>query len=329
MHSANILTNEALYKQALLDDYLDLLYSVRNFHMTKYIYGLSDGKDHYADLMQHPSYYLKGSDQNLLNAIADTDILKKYNGSNLFEIGPGCDEVLKIKTFPLINSIKPKRYIAVDFAEIYAEQASEYVACNTKLDTWYIVCDAFKSMPIFQSKSATVVVVLGSTFGNLSDAELQVFFKYLSANMRKGDAVMFTVDYCHDVNLLRAAYGNSSMNQLIKNVMRNFKAELGLENFDPEHFKLKFHFNDRKSTVEMGLVATRAQQFSVLDHKIAIEEGKEYNVSQSRKFQNYMINNLAMRYGLELTLEYKLPNNYMRFIVLTKSCSSSGRAAYQ
>lgn len=320
MHNPFISPNEHLQKQGFLDDYLDLLYSVKNFHMTKYVYGSNDGKDHYADLMQYPQYYLKKSDAELLSAIVNTDLLKSCYGANLFEIGPGSADVLKVKTLPLIESIKPKQYIAVDFEEAYAEQASESVAWQTGLDTWYMVCDAFKSMPILQSKSPTVVAVLGSTFGNLSDAELQLFFKYLGSNMRKGDSIIFTVDYCHDANLLQAAYGNLHMQQLIRNVMRNLKGEFNLENFDPESFNLKFHWNDRKSVVEMGLVATKAQKFLLQGYEIEIEDGKEYSVAQSRKFQSYMINNLAMRYGFELTVEHKLPNNYMRLIVLTKSC---------
>ncbi|MDF3047757.1 MAG: egtD [Candidatus Midichloriaceae bacterium] len=309
-----------LLQQGSLEDYLDFLYQIRKFHMTKYLYNSLDGVDHYSEVVKFKDYYLKQHDIDLLGSLTKNSALGKYHNCIIFEIGPGCPETLKTKTIPLVDAFKPKQYVAVDFTASYAEQASDTMSKErSSIYTWYTVCDAFKALPILQSKTPSIIAVLGSTLGNLSDAELRAFFRYLGNNLRKGDGLLFTADSCLDEEMLLRAYNNPHMEGLVKNIMRNLKHEFNISSLNPELFTLQVNWNRGEKSVELNLIATHKQSFMLDGYEINIEEGAQYGVSKSHKFQAHEINNLAMRYGFRVELIHTLPGNNMKFVLIEKA----------
>jgi L-histidine N-alpha-methyltransferase len=310
---------QELLRQNSLEDYLDFLYQIRNFHMTKYLYNSHSEVDHYGEVVKFKDYYLKQHDVKLLGSLTEAPAFDKYRGCIMFEIGPGCPETIKAKTIPLVDAFKPKQYVAVDFTASYAEQASDTVAKEAHgIYAWYTVCDAFKSLPILQSKTPSVIAILGSTLGNLSDAELRAFFRYLGNNMRRGDALVFTVDSCLDKEMLLSAYSHPYMEGLVKNVMRNLKNEFDISSLNPELFTLQVNWNRGEKSIEMNLMATHKQSFALDGYEINIEEGARYGVAKSHKFHANEINNLAMRYGFKVELIHTLPGNNMKFVLIEK-----------
>lgn len=303
----------------ILDDYLDFFYEIRKFHMSRYMYGPNSAKiDWYKVLISKDYYYLKNKDSVLISSYTKLYKNSFFKGCTLYEIGPGVDESLENKTLPIINNIQPNKYVSIDISEYYSKQAAAFIRNKADILTDNLVSDAFNTLPNFNSKNQKLIVILGSTIGNLTDVELHNFFKSLSLRTSKNDGLLLTFDSQNDIVKLNSAYNNYYTHQLMLNIMRNFKENFDIKSFDAEAFDLSFNFNESKGIIELGLKSLKDQVFKLNEHTIRLHKNNLLSSVMSRKFNISYLNRFMIRYGFKNFQNYSIKNNPVKLAIFLK-----------
>jgi len=181
-----------------------------------------------------------------------------------------------------------------------------------------IEADAFSDLPIAHHDKK-LIILIGSTLGNLVDQDLSHFLSMLNKTLKIGEHFLITVDTCNDQALLKAYYDNTYLKELCLNVMRCLKDQILYDQkFDPELFSFKYHWNTEKGQVELRLQAEAMQHFMLENQPIVIAKSQEYHILTSRKFSIESLSKLAEQYGFRVTFTHSIENNYMLLAVLEK-----------
>lgn len=300
-----------------IDNFLELFSGTSKGHLTKYIYYSRD-VDWFMLFVNTPQCYIQPHDRELINSLTQDNIPLNLRNNHIFEIGAGCKETVLSKSVPIVSALSGQSYTAIDIHHDYAFNASDTVKNFTNIPCNAIEADAFYNLPIAHNDNK-IVMLIGSTLGNLVDNDLSHFLKMLNGCLKLGEHFLFTVDTCHDEALLKAYYDNIYLKELCLNIMRFLKDKaLADQHFNPELFSLVYNWNKEKEQVELSLKAEASQGLMLDGEPISIEKEQSYHVLTSRKFSIQSISKLAEQYGFKLSFSYSIPNNHMLLAAIEK-----------
>jgi L-histidine N-alpha-methyltransferase len=178
--------------------------------------------------------------------------------------------------------------------------------------------DSFQVLPCI---SPALIIFLGSTLGNFTPAEEQVFWHDISASMQPGDYFLLGIDLIKEVQILEAAYNDAAgiTAAFSKNYLARMNRELGCE-IDMEAVDPLAYFNAGESRIEIYLEFLNHQTLYLkpTGATFFIEKGERILIEISRKFQLDEMANALRNYGFRTIQSYTDENRWFALLLLQK-----------
>ena len=239
-----------------------------------------------------PEYYLTRAESALLKAHA-AGIAQRSQARCLVEIGSG----MARKTGSLLRAIGARTlspvYVPFDIApEPIRESARGLLAAHPTLRVRGIVGDfAHECLRLSRGLSASdgpaLFAFLGSTIGNLDEAEAPALLRTIASLMNKNDRFLLGLDRVKDPRTIALAYNDAQgvTAAFNKNVLSVLARELDGQ-IDEGAFDHLALYDETRERVEMYLVSQRAQVMTLCsgDVHIELERGERVMTEISRKF---------------------------------------------
>ncbi len=273
----------------------------------KYFYD-AQGSRLFERITALPEYYLTRTEQLILSDCA-RDLARRMGPTDLVELGSGSSR----KTRTIIDAVleaSPARssllYVPIDVSEAALEEsASALVAAYPRLAVNGLVSTYEGGLAALPPRLAPrrLMLFLGSTIGNLDDAESTAFFAAVGAALAPGDALLLGFDLVKTPGIIEAAYNDAqgvtaafNLNML-RHLNRRFDGD-----FDLARFRHHAFFNTEASRIEMHLASADAQTVRLrkLGLTARFEAGETIRTEISRKFRFAGMAETVGRHGFAL-----------------------------
>ena len=273
----------------------------------KYFYD-AQGSRLFERITALPEYYLTRTEQLILSDCA-RDLAQRMEPADLVELGSGSAR----KTRTIIDALleaapakSPLLYVPIDVSEAALEEsASALVAAYPRLTVSGLVATYEGGLAALPPRLAPrrLMLFLGSTIGNLDDAESAAFFAAVAAALSPGDALLLGFDLAKTPGVIEAAYNDAqgvtaafNLNML-RHLNRRFDGD-----FDLARFRHHAFFNAAASRIEMHLVSAGAQAVRLRKLGLAARfaAGETIRTEISRKFRAAAMAEAVSRHGFAL-----------------------------
>jgi dimethylhistidine N-methyltransferase len=205
-------------------------------------------------------------------------------GGTLIEYGSGDS----LKTRLLIRALRPAAYVPVDISEDALRHAASRLRREFPgLDILAVTGDFSRPLkiPVAQGKGRRVVYFPGSTIGNLTPQEAQVFLRMTRGQVGPSGAMLVGVDLKKDANVLHAAYNDAKgvTAAFNLNLLERINCELQGD-FDLGRFRHYAFYNAALGRIEMHLVSLLRQNVNVGRYRFGFEAGETIHTENSCKY---------------------------------------------
>lgn len=251
-------------------------------------------------------YYPTRTEEAILAAHAPA-IIARAGPSELLELGSGSAR----KTRRLIEAMRdaapdgPLRYTPIDVSgEILKDSSRAMLEAVPGLEIHGLIGtyeQALAALPA-PAHGRRLLIFLGSTIGNLSPAETDVFLAGVRGALAPGDHFLVGFDLQKDVSVIEAAYNDAkgvtadfNLNML-RHLNRRFDGNFELDRFVHEAF-----YNSQEDRIEMHLRSLDEQRVTLgaLGLEIAFARGESVRTEISRKFDLDAVATVFRADGLE------------------------------
>lgn len=273
----------------------------------KYFYD-AQGSRLFERITALPEYYLTRTEQLILSDCA-RDLAQRMGPADLVELGSGSAR----KTRTIIDALleaapakSPLLYVPIDVSEAALEEsASALVAAYSRLSVSGLVSTYEGGLAALPPRLSPrrLMLFLGSTIGNLDDAESAAFFAAVAAALAPGDALLLGFDLVKTPGIIEAAYNDAqgvtaafNLNML-RHLNRRFDGD-----FDLARFRHRAFFNAEASRIEMHLASADGQTVRLrkLGLTARFEAGETIRTEISRKFRAAAMAEAVSRHGFTL-----------------------------
>jgi L-histidine Nalpha-methyltransferase len=250
-----------------------------------------------------PEYYLTRIEMDILRTHARTimDFFLRATG-DLVDMGSGSD----LKARELIRAMAPSpagrfRYIPVDIShEGLALSCRGLLRDFAGIEVLCIVGD-FTCAPDFLPRGRKLICFFGSTLGNFPPVEAVSLLGGFARSMGPDDRLLVGMDMLKPVEIIEAAYNDSSgvTAQFNLNVLGHVNDRLHAD-FVPGDFEHVAFFNRDQHQVEMHLRAVRPMEVRIGDIglTVPIARGETIRTEISRKFSRTAAEEMFCAAGL-------------------------------
>ncbi|MCB1020802.1 MAG: L-histidine N(alpha)-methyltransferase [Bryobacterales bacterium] len=261
------------------------------------------GSELFERITHTPEYYPTRTEIALLEEHA-SEIATRFGPSPLvIELGSGASRKIRILLDALAG--KPARYLALDISRDHLIDSAEALAdAYPNLDVWAVCADYTRPLPLpaeaLEGAGRRVAFFPGSTIGNFSAAEAELFLRSMARMVGKGGAMLLGADLVKDPAVLDAAYNDEAglTAEFNLNLLRRLNRETGA-GFDLSAFRHKAFYDAAKGRIEMHLVSLVDQTVDVAGHPIRFRAGETIHTESSHKFTLEGVRALASRCGFE------------------------------
>lgn len=307
-----ILKNQSQYqyKSKVQKDAFDFFSGRRSGHIGYLQYGTTEykndpvcGSEIWSKFRHIQDYYLTNEDDGLIKEIIPYISNINLDVETFIDLGPGDYESLLSKTQPLVNASKANRYIAIDMAEIYAQDAARFVATNCAVKSQAVVSDFLQaSINIKQEKA--LLFMGGSTISNIPvGIEVKDATLYLSAQLAKYRSCVDNKSYMligfdsnQDEETLDAAYQNHVHSSLVENALFHIHRDTNIS-FDPSNFKYKGIWIVSEHRYAHCVKVLDSASVNSGFEKISLKKGQILHVDNSYKFPVSILKKAATNAG--------------------------------
>ena len=247
------------------------------------------GSELFEQICDLPEYYLTRTETAILQKYA-REIARMTGPCELVELGSGSSTKTRILLDAYNQLGYPLHYLPIDVsAGILESSARQLLADYPSLQVHALASTyelALKQLFPTQLPSR-MICFIGSTLGNLTPSECDVFFSQITGALHPGEYFLLGIDLQKPKQLLEAAYNDSqgvtaafNLNML-QHLNWRFKG-----NFDTQMFEHLAFYNETQHQIEMHLKSLRSQtvQLRALDLTIAFEPDETILTEISRKF---------------------------------------------
>lgn len=244
-----------------------------------------------------PEYYLTRAERQILANRAGS-VAELAQAGTLIELGSGTSE----KTRLLLDASRRcghlRRIVPFDVDEAtLAIAARELNQRYPEVDVTGIAGDFERHLDAICMPDRKLVILLGSTIGNLLPAGRACLLEDLARNLNRGDSFLLGVDLVKSAGDIEAAYNDSGgiSAEFNLNVLRVLNRKLD-GNFDLDRFEHVASFNHESERMDMWLRSTTKQQVKLraIDLHVNFDESERLHTEISAKFR---------RSGIERELE--------------------------
>jgi L-histidine N-alpha-methyltransferase len=248
-----------------------------------------------------PEYYLTRTERLLLSTRMPKWMAVLRPGA-LVELGAGNAD----KTRTILDAMRAARadvvYVPVDVSAAFLDETAESLRREyPDLTVEPVVADFATGLRLPRSLPRPILYAfLGSTIGNLEDAEATELLTRLRRGMAPADRLLLGADLVKDVAVIEAAYNdaNGVTAEFNRNMLRVLNHELGA-NFDSTAFAHRAFFSDRAGRIEMHLVAIEDQTVTIPGvGRLTVPAGDSIRTEISNKYTPRRLTRILAAAGL-------------------------------
>ena len=253
----------------------------------RYLYDAA-GSHIFERICEQPEYYLTRTEGAILAAVG-LDIALRTGSITLVELGSGSSIKTRLLLDAYCELYGSAGYTPVDISNSILEHARDELAASlpdvqvAPLNSTYD--DAF---PIFKEHSPAMLLFLGSTLGNLNEAESLDFWERVAANLSPGDYCLLGLDINEDTAAIDAAYNDAAgwSEAFTRNLFERMNRELGSD-VATDAIQHVAAFNRERSRVEIFARFQRAQSIYIepFNRVFEFEAGEQILTEISCKFR--------------------------------------------
>lgn len=269
---------------------------------SKYFYD-ARGSRLFERICELPEYYPTRTELALLARSAG-ELVAACEPGELVELGPGSTRKARLLLDTLARG-RAARYVPIDVSRSMVEAAARTLERDYEgLSVHGIVGDFLGDLDaVPRSRGGRLVAFLGSTIGNLGDAQCQELLSRVRRLLGEGDRFLLGTDLVKDRSTLVPAYDDALgiTAEFNRNILRVVSRELDGD-LVPERFDHVATWNEPLSRIELRLrarVAHRAR-LSAIGLDVAFSEGETILTEISRKWTRASVTALLAGSGLEL-----------------------------
>ena len=284
----------------------------------KYFYD-AHGSYLFEQICLQPEYYQTRTELSILEMAAPV-VITDLKPDILIEFGPGNIQKVKVLLNALRHVKKGARYIPVDVCQPVLESAARDVtALYPDMTVLPVIADFTASCEIPPAEGQKLIIFLGSTIGNLGDAEALAFLLRVSRLMGPEDSFLLGADMLKPKDVLEAAYNDRCgiTAEFNCNILRNVNRQLGAH-FDLSFFDHVAFYNDDRRQIEMHLKANRDMEVMIdaLGLTITLARDETIFTELCRKYSRADIEMLAGSAGLTITRWFNDPKEWFSLVEL-------------
>ncbi len=260
-----------------------------------------------------PEYYPTRTEQALLERIAD-EVIQLAHPSHLIELGSGASRKTRVLLDALTRVRPAAWYVPIDVSGgMLRRSAAALRRAYPRLHVHGVVGDYERHLRHIPPAERRLAVFLGSTIGNFTPEGAVDFLDHLARHLAPGDSLLLGVDLVKPVEILNAAYNDSSgvTAEFNLNVLRVINRELRAD-FELARFAHLAFFNREASQIEMHLQARRAHEVDVagIGRSVHFDAGETIRTEISRKFTRASTTAMLAAAGFAVTRWYASENDY-------------------
>lgn len=264
----------------------------------KYFYD-HRGSELFDQICELPEYYPTRTENKILQTYSHEIATHINDDAVLIELGSGASK--KIRT--LLESVRPMRYVGVDISRDFLQQSTQTLAdLYPWLDVHAVHADFAQSLSLPDDSLGNLNLAFypGSSIGNFSHEEAQRFLEQIHDLVGVQGKLLIGVDLKKDPFLLHAAYNDAQGITAAFNInlLHRINNELDAD-IDPEKFQHEAFYNESEGRIEMHLVSTANQTFSISGHTFSFSLGDSIHTENSYKYSLTEFNELAASAGFE------------------------------
>ena len=249
----------------------------------------------FASICLLPEYYLTRVETEILAAHAGEVLSLLPEPLRLIELGSGESQKTRLLIAAILERQQDLRYLPIDISPGALERASEQLLQQQpRLRIDALAGDYLQCLQLLaregageREESASLVLFLGSTLGNLDPGDQSVLLRSVREVLAKGDGLLIGVDWKKPAAELIPAYddalGVTAAFNL--NLLLRINRELGA-NFDLGSFRHLARYDERLGRIEMHLVSRRPQAVTIgaLGLEVSFAEGESIHTESSYRF---------------------------------------------
>jgi L-histidine N-alpha-methyltransferase len=220
----------------------------------------------------------------------------------LLELGSGSSEKTDHLFRAYLQVDGAVRYIPVDISVSALRQAGQQIAATRPAVQVVAVNGTYAdALPLMQAASPVMVLFLGSSIGNMDDAEMLAFLSGVSTHLQPGDFFLLGVDLVKAAAVLEAAYDDSAgvTAAFTRNLFVRINRELGSD-VDVTAVQHVARWSHRRQRIEIDARFTRPQTVRVrpLARRFQVHGGESIRTEISQKYRLDTLLPLLRSFGL-------------------------------
>ncbi|MGB8701095.1 MAG: L-histidine N(alpha)-methyltransferase [Thermosynechococcaceae cyanobacterium] len=284
------------------------------------------GSDLFEQICDQPEYYPTRTEQAILETYAPA-ISQLTGPCELVELGSGSSR----KTRLLLDA-----YSQIDYSLQYCPiDVSAGILKTTALDLLrqyptLRLCglagtyeQALSQLPRNSLKNR-MLIFLGSTLGNLNEAECHDFLALIRNALQPGEFFLLGVDLQKPTAILEAAYNDAqgvtatfNLN-LLSHLNQRFQG-----NFDLAQFRHWAFYNPHDCQIEMHLQSLNAQTVSLqdLDFNVSLQAGETIRTEISRKFHLPTLTTVLESHAIAPLSVWTDPKDWFALLLCQRQCT--------
>lgn len=247
------------------------------------------GSELFEQICELPEYYLTGTETAILQASA-SEIAKITGACEIVELGSGSSTKTRILLDAYNQLGYSLRYLPIDVSAGILESSAKQLLSDYPSLQVHALASTYElalSKLIPPQLPNRMICFLGSTLGNLTPQECDLFFSQIVCALHPGEYFLLGIDLQKPQHLLEAAY-NDHMGVTAAfnlNMLRHLNWRFDC-NFDLNQFAHWAFYNETQHQIEMHLRSLRSQSVTLRALNLTVEfaQGETILTEISRKF---------------------------------------------
>ena len=287
----------------------------------RYLYD-ERGSALFEEICAQPEYYLTGSEDEILARHGAT--LRELTGPvRLLELGSGN----AMKTDHLLSAWLERAdetsYVPVDVSESALRKAGATIAAGHDGVRFVGVNATYQeAFPLLRPASPVMMMLMGSTLGNLGDDEAERFWRNVSRALHAGDFFLLGIDLIKDHDLMEAAYNDAAgvTARFTLNLFERMNRELDSD-IQVESLSHQAHYNEARERIETYVRFDEAQRIDIapLGRSVYVEAGTQVLVEISRKYRVDRVAEDLRRHHLERVADFSDERGRFALLLLRRT----------
>lgn len=286
------------------------------------------GSQLFEQICELPEYYLTRIETAILRKYA-IEIAQITGICELVELGSGSSTKTRILLDAYNQLGYPLRYLPIDVSAGILETSARQLLADYDTLQVHALASTYElalQQLIPNQLPSRMICFIGSTLGNLTPAECDIFFSQIISALNLGEYFLLGIDLQKPKHLLEAAYNDSQGVTAAFNLNMLHHLNQRFEgNFDPTQFEHWAFYNETDHQIEMHLRSLRSQtaQLRALDLKVQFEKNETILTEISRKFDLTKLQQELSRRGLKPIQVWTDPNQWFGLLLCQLQPSAS------